>query len=129
MSFLGLALLAEMARAERETLVERINNGLEQARGKGRVALVGERPQGRIHLLFDFQECALVHWRYGKDDLPPPMQAMQDTAPSGSAEKMEWMRLAVLKLASMRIHAPGAPTRRSGGLRRRAAEHRPSGTR
>lgn len=75
-----------------------------RVREGGRVALVGERPQGRIYLLFDFHESALVHWRYGKDDLPLPMQAMQDTAPSGSAENMEWMRLAVSKVASMQVH-------------------------
>lgn len=68
-----------------------------------RVVLIGERPQGRIHLLFDFRECALVYWRYGEGDLPLPMEAMLDTAPSGSAASGEAMRLAVSKIMAMGV--------------------------
>ena len=74
-----------------------------RVRAGDRVVLIGERPHGRIHLLFDFRECALVHWRYGEDDMPLPMDALRDTAPSGDPAKVEWMRLAASKVAAMGV--------------------------
>jgi hypothetical protein len=74
-----------------------------RVRAGDRVVLIGERPQGRIHCLFVFRECALAHWRYGEADLPLPMEAMRDTAPSGSAAKVEWARLAVAKVMAMGV--------------------------
>jgi len=77
-----------------------------RVRAGDRVALVGERPglgEGMIHCLFDFRENALVHWRYGVGDLPSPMGALSDTAPSGSEIKVEWARLAVDKVTAMGV--------------------------
>ena len=74
-----------------------------RVRAGDRVALIGERPQGWIHLLLDFQENALVHWRYGEDDLPLPMEALQVPVTSGSEVKVEWVKLAVAKVTTMGV--------------------------
>jgi hypothetical protein len=66
-----------------------------------RVLLIGERPQGTIKFLVNFRECALVYWRYAKDELPTPMEALQDTEPSGSTAMKEKMRIAVAKITAM----------------------------
>lgn len=66
-----------------------------------RVLLIGERPQGPIKFLVNFRECALVYWRYAEDELPTPMEALQDTEPSGSIAMKEKMRIAVAKIAAI----------------------------
>ncbi len=77
-----------------------------RVRAGDRIVIIGERPglaEGMFYGLLDFQKCALAHWRYGEDDLPLPMDAMRDTAPSGDPAKVEWMRLAASKVAAMGV--------------------------
>lgn len=77
-----------------------------RVRAGDRIVLIGERPglaEGMIWSVLDFQDSALVHWRYDEDDLPSPLEAMGQTAVTGAPKRTEWAKLAVAKVSAMRL--------------------------